>query len=116
MVSKRQKIAAAIIVISVLNKKQKKPRSAWERKWIQRRQLHGAYDTLSRELRMEDPCQLRNFIRMSAEDFEELSLWIAPIVQKKDTNMRQSISVGERLMLTIRFLATGNKKHQHCRK
>lgn len=110
MVSKREKIAAAIIVIDFLSKKQKKPRSVWERKWIQRRKLHGAYNALSRELRMEDPSQLRNFIRMSAEDFEELSSWIAPMVQKMDTNMRQAISVGERLMLTLRFLATGNNK------
>lgn len=56
---------------------------------------------------MEDPLQLRNFIRMSAEDFEELCSWIAPQVQKMDTNMRQAISVGERLMLTIGFMATG---------
>lgn len=27
---------------------------------------------------MEDPSQLRHFIRMSAEDFEELCSWIAP--------------------------------------
>jgi hypothetical protein len=53
----------------------------WERKWIERRKLHDAYDTLSQELRMDDPSQLRNFIRMSAEDFEELSSWIAPVVQ-----------------------------------
>lgn len=110
MVSKREKIAAAIIVIDFLSKKQKKQRSVWERKWIQRRKLHGAYNALSRKLRMEDPSQLRNFIRMSAEDFEELSSWIAPMVQKMDTNMRQAISVGERLMLTLRFLATGNNK------
>ncbi|KAF0710436.1 protein ALP1-like [Aphis craccivora] len=88
--------------------KKKKQRSVWERKWIQRRKLHGAYNALSRELRMEDPSQLRNFIRMSAEDFEELSSWIAPMFQKMDTNMRQAISVGERLMLTLRFLATGD--------
>ena len=73
MISKCEKIAAAIIVIDFLSKKQKKPRSVWERKWIQRRKLHGAYNALSRELRMEDPSQLRNFIRMFAEDFEELS-------------------------------------------
>lgn len=52
---------------------------------------------------------------MSAEDFEELSSWISPVVQKKNTDMRQSISVGERLKLIIRFLVTDNKKHLHSR-
>lgn len=46
---------------------------------------------------------------MSAEDFEELNSWIAPIFQKIDTNIRQAISVGERLMLTLHFFATGIK-------
>jgi len=57
----------------------------WEPKWIQRRKLHGAYNALSRKLRMEDTSQLRNVIRMSAEDFEELNSSIAPMVQKMDT-------------------------------
>jgi len=50
---------------------------------------------------------------MSAEDLEELCSWSARMAQKMDTNMRQAISVGERLMLTLRFLATGNEKRLH---
>jgi len=47
MGSKREKVAASIIIIDFLNKKQKKPRTVWERKWIQKRQLHSAYSALS---------------------------------------------------------------------
>jgi len=32
MVSKREKVAASIIIIGFLNKNQKKPRTVWERK------------------------------------------------------------------------------------
>jgi len=53
------------------NKNKHKTRSVWERKWIQRRKTLGACAGLERELRLEDPSQFRNFIRMSAEDFVE---------------------------------------------
>ena len=32
---------------------------------------------------------------------------VAPLITQQDTNMRQAISAGERLALTLRFLATG---------
>lgn len=43
---------------------------------------------------------------MSALDFEHLLEKITPIIKKKDTVMRNSIPPGERLVLTLRFLAT----------
>lgn len=52
MVSKREQIAAAIIIIERFSKKQKKPRSVWECKWLQRRKCYGAYDALSRRKRI----------------------------------------------------------------
>lgn len=74
MISKRIKFAAAIVIIHHLNenKTKRKKRSVWERNWIKRRNILGAYAGLARELRIEDPSQLRNFSRMSSEDFEEL--------------------------------------------
>lgn len=95
MITRREKIAAAIN-FPFFEQKTKKPKRMEQRNWIQSRKFHGAYyDALSQELRMEeDPSQLRNLIRMSAEDFEELSSWFAPIVQKMNANMSQAISVG----------------------
>ncbi|XP_050516048.1 uncharacterized protein LOC126890922 [Diabrotica virgifera virgifera] len=48
---------------------------------------------------------------MSSTDFEWLLCQIAPKIQKEDTNYRQAISPMERLLLTLRFLATGDSYH-----
>jgi hypothetical protein len=40
------------------------------------------------ELQVEDPMQLRNLLRVSAVEIEELVGWIGPVVQKQDATMR----------------------------
>lgn len=49
-----------------------------------------------------------NFLRMSSSDFEELITLIGRKVAKLNTNFRDSISVKDRLAVTLRFLATGD--------
>lgn len=49
-----------------------------------------------------------NFIRMSVEHFEELHSTIEPLIKKKDTRFRYAIPSRERLLVTLRFLATGD--------
>lgn len=44
---------------------------------------------------------------MTAEEFEELLLKVAPKITKVNTKMRQAVSAKERLAVTLRFLATG---------
>ena len=46
-------------------------------------------------------------IRMDADLFEELCNKLGPVIQKKNTVMRDAISVHVRLCLTLRFLASG---------
>ncbi|KAJ8728814.1 hypothetical protein PYW07_006510 [Mythimna separata] len=46
---------------------------------------------------------------MSAADFEYLLNKIGPFIAKQDTNMRKCIPIQERLAVTLRFLATGDK-------
>ena len=44
---------------------------------------------------------------MDAATFEKLLCMVAPMITHKDTVMREAISLGERLAVTLRFLATG---------
>ena len=45
------------------------------------------------ELRVEDPCSFRNYLRMSDALFDELCGLVAPAIKRNDTNMRLAISV-----------------------
>jgi len=51
---------------------------------------------------------IKNFTRMTLEDFEYLASLVCPKITRMDTNMREAITARERLALTMRFLATGD--------
>ena len=59
------------------------------------------------ELRLCDVSSYLNFVRMDAVTFEVLLTSVAPRITSRDTLMRQAILPGERLAITLRFLATG---------
>nr|CAH7733508.1 unnamed protein product [Callosobruchus chinensis] len=59
-------------------------------------------------LRDMDSGHLKNFTRMTAEDFERLIILVGPKISKMDTKFRKAISVQDRLAITLRFLATGD--------
>jgi hypothetical protein len=89
----------------------RKKRICWTQPWILRRQEHGAYYALMKELSQEDYESYRNFVRMTKKDFTELLEKVSPLIIKQDTIMRKSISPAERLSLTLRYLATGKILH-----
>uniref|UniRef100_A0A182RXW8 Transposase Helix-turn-helix domain-containing protein n=1 Tax=Anopheles funestus TaxID=62324 RepID=A0A182RXW8_ANOFN len=48
-----------------------------------------------------------NFLRMNKTDFDLLLCRVESSITKRDTNMRQAITAQERLLITLRYLATG---------
>jgi hypothetical protein len=56
---------------------------------------------------LEDAQQFRNFTRMSAVEVQSLVNLLRPVIGKQDTAMRSAISLQERVIVTLRFLATG---------
>ncbi|XP_068759068.1 uncharacterized protein [Montipora capricornis] len=113
MASEYNEELLALLLILLLRrrrrKRQKDRPKAWARNWISRSQLQGAYPNLLRELNTEDPEAFRQFHRLDRESFDTILAKIAPLITKKDTLMRRSIPPGEKLSITLRFLATGEK-------
>lgn len=60
-----------------------------------------------RELALEDAEAFRSWIRMDTGTFEELLRKVRPLIMKQDTSFREAIPAGERLAITLRYLATG---------
>ena len=67
----------------------------------------GACSTLVNELKIEDAQQFVNFVRMSASQVEVIINLIGDMISKKDTKMRRAIPVKDRVIVTLRFLASG---------
>lgn len=66
------------------------------------------YVSFRQRLKKNDPDLYKNFVRMSPDDFDYLLNLVTPSIEKANTNMRESICPGERLAITLRFLATGD--------
>lgn len=100
--------AAVVIAILMLKKRKKRRnRKVWTREWIKNRPRQGAYHQLLKELQMGDQVAYKQFLRMDLSSFQMLLSVIHPMIVRRDTQMRQAIKPGERLALTLRFLATG---------
>jgi len=79
----------------------------WVRPWLEQR-CDTFCQTLDAESWLGDPGGFRSHLQMTTEVFEELCRLVAPSVKRQDTNMRLSISVAQRVALTLQFLATGS--------
>lgn len=107
--------AACVILIGAVNKLRKRKKRLWVRPYLQKRSHHSGQvileDLKNDELAMAKGDlkidSFRGFVRMSSSDFELLIGLIGSKIARCDTNYRASISVPEKLAVTLRFLATG---------
>jgi len=83
-------------------------RRVWVREWIKRRNMLGASNLVSMELKSNFPEDFRNLLQMTECQFEYLLLRVTNIISKSDTNMRQAINAKTKLEVTLRYLATGD--------
>ena len=56
----------------------------------------------------EDKEEYKKFLRMSPENFDEISRLVTPDIQKKNASFREEIPEKVKLTATIRFLSTGD--------
>ena len=79
----------------------------WVRPWLLQREERGAYHNIMAELYATDIPGFTNYMRMTPEFFEMIKTRLEPCLARQAINYRAPISVGEKLALTIRYLATG---------
>ena len=78
------------------------------------RKRYDLYHILTNELPRFDKEYFFRFVRMTSQRFEHLLSLVGPHLQRTTTKMREPISPAERLVLTLRFLATGDSQQSLC--
>ncbi|XP_069601871.1 uncharacterized protein [Ranitomeya imitator] len=78
----------------------------WVHPIIHEREEKRHFHVLYRDLR-SFPDKFSQFCRLSIEAFDRLLILLGPHLTYEDTVMRRAISAEERLLITLRFLATG---------
>lgn len=102
-----QTVAAAAYLVIALNRKRKRKTPRYWRRELYVDGQEIQYN-LYNKLVADDDALFRNFTRMSKEDFQYLLEKISPMIKKYDTNFREAITPRVRLLVTLRYLATGD--------
>ena len=86
----------------------KNKRRMWSNYWLLRRNTPraGSYNLL-KEMAKEDPAGFHNFTRMNVSEFNSIVAAVTPMLVREHTRYRTPISVGERVAVTLRYLASG---------
>lgn len=77
----------------------------WIKRLYERRKEYRSNQFL-RDLYFDNSVQ--NFTRLTKSDFENLCSLLSEKIKKRDTNYREAITVTERVLITLRYLATGD--------
>ena len=87
------------------------PVAARRREWVsevlRRRQQLGEYTNLVREMRLAHPARHLQYFRLPKEGFDLLLSMIEERIKRQRTVFREPVSAGERLAVTLRYLASG---------
>ncbi|KAL1492279.1 hypothetical protein ABEB36_012753 [Hypothenemus hampei] len=94
-----------ILLLALLIKRRyrrlRRQRMYWVHPILEMREIHGHYFTLFVELRRHEK-KFLNYLRMSISSFDELHRILKKRLERENTQLRNSISSEERLMITIR--------------
>lgn len=96
-------VSAAYLMIASANKKRRKKRSLWVKNYLKTRNF-GIID----DLQLDEDILFKNFTRMSRSNFYSILQIIEPEIEKQNTRFRESVPAKIRLLITLRYLATGD--------
>ncbi|PIO40320.1 hypothetical protein AB205_0195150 [Aquarana catesbeiana] len=80
-------------------------RSVWSKNWLLNRDQF-CHMPLLHELQEKNLNDFRNYLWMTDSCFQQLLSLLSPYIMKQDTCMRAAISEEQRLIATLRYLAT----------
>src|SRR5664279_3967139 len=99
VIARKKRKAIALIGIYFLLKR----REAINKRKLWRKPLR-CMTNMMKELEV-DGGSFRNYLRLTKDQFDDILARVQPFIERSNTNFRAAISPGERLAVTLRFLA-----------
>lgn len=99
-------LGVGVLTLTQVQSMNRVGRSSWTKNWLLQRDQF-CHMPLLREIRENNPDDFRNFLRMTDPVFHRLLALLTPYISRQDTCMRQAITPEQRLVATLRYLATG---------
>jgi coproporphyrinogen III oxidase-like Fe-S oxidoreductase len=88
----------AIALAVCLKKKEKQRR--WMKEWLKKRNEY-THENLLKDLRLSEPSDFQNFLRLDATSFDELLKIVMSRIEKWNTTMQDAISPSQHLSITL---------------
>jgi hypothetical protein len=104
MLSDTEASCLAIALAVCLKNKEKKRR--WMKELLKKRNEY-THEKLLKDLRLSEPSDFQNFLRVDITSFDELKT-VTSRIEKRNTTTRDDIPPIQLLSITLRYLATGN--------
>ena len=101
------KEASCLAIALAVRLKKEKRKCRWMREWLKKINEY-IHENLLKDLRLSEPSDFQNFLRLDATSFDELLKMITPRIEKRNNTMRDAIPPSQRLSITLRYLASGN--------
>ncbi|XP_063842378.1 uncharacterized protein LOC135090053 [Scylla paramamosain] len=101
-----EEVACVWLLHRRLKRRKQRQRQHWIHPILHDRLTHGLFTTLYPTLREHEP-KFFNYCRMSVKSFDDLLELIKEDISSTNTMMRDSICPEEKLVITLRYLATG---------
>jgi hypothetical protein len=98
---------ACLTTLLALSLRRRVKRRLWVKEWYKKSGKYTHLNLLREISETHAESDYKNYYCMNEQLFNELLKTITPYLTRKDTVMRDSLSVEEILALTLRFLATG---------
>lgn len=93
-----------LILSAAAEEKKKNKKRFWMKKNYHKRAENTLINNIMNDLNVID---FHTYLRMDSEILEMLLGMVGPEIQRRDTIMRESVPAKERLLITLRYLATG---------
>ena len=104
----RKSVILKLLAMQSLKQKSQKRKRFWMRRIYLERQQKGEFHLVSREMMLFDHEYFFKCFRMTPSTYEQLLGWLAPLISKESTKMRESIGASERLAVTFPYCVTGD--------
>lgn len=99
---------AAALLLEEMEPEERSRRKVWVRNFWFRGESNPYFEKLMEDLGKEGEDFYKRFAHITQRNFEEICEQVGALVKKQDTFMRKAISVGERVAVTLKYLACGD--------
>ncbi|CAH2007757.1 unnamed protein product [Acanthoscelides obtectus] len=103
---RKKKLILLLLILILTNERGKNGKRFWVKEWLRDRE-NLSHMKLLKRLKDSSSEDFKNYLRMDEASFRKLLTLVKPHIKRQNTVMRKAISAEERLIVTLRYLATG---------